>query len=85
VERLERGLSHWFKKRRAVDADAPTEPPAGWEDVLAAVAHYREYTPASVDEFNEFLLQLQSNPEPHFECLVAALLSVQVRDGTRSL
>jgi hypothetical protein len=41
-----RGLSHWFKKRRAVDADAPTEPPAGWEDVLAAVAHYREYTPA---------------------------------------
>jgi hypothetical protein len=88
VQRLERGLSHRFKKRRANDTAgpaAPTKPPAGWEDVLAAISQHREYTPASVDEFHDFLLQLRNNPEPHFECLVAALLSVQVRDGTPPL
>mmetsp|Transcript_25872 Transcript_25872/g.49175 ORF Transcript_25872/g.49175 Transcript_25872/m.49175 type:complete len:401 (-) Transcript_25872:346-1548(-) len=74
------GISKWFK-RGPSPSPQQVHAPDGWEDVFDLVRAQRRNAPASVDEFHEFLLQLRNHREPHFECLVASLLSVQVRDG----
>ncbi|KAK3244354.1 hypothetical protein CYMTET_46028 [Cymbomonas tetramitiformis] len=77
------GVSKWFARAPQPRArpQLKPRPPDGWEWVIEKIEEMRAETPASVDDFHRFLLELRGEPEPEFECLVAALLSVQCRDG----
>ena len=59
----------------------PPTPPPHWREVLDAIRTAREHRTASVDDFHDFLLGLRDAPDPHFQALVATLLSVQCRDS----
>jgi len=55
--------------------------PHHWQDVYSALQTARSGRTSAVDVFHDFLLSLSSQPEPVFQALVAALFSVQCRDG----
>ena len=52
-----------------------------WRGVFDSIRRFRVQRDATVDAFHRFLLQLRAEPEGGFLVLVAALLSVQVRDN----
>jgi endonuclease-3 len=58
-------------------------PPEHWRFHLDALHRDRETNrlTSSVDAFHAFLLSLRHRKEPHFQALVACLLSVQCRDA----
>ena len=56
-------------------------PPPRWREVLDSIRTARSRRTASVDDFHGFLLGLRDAPDPHFQALVATLLSVQCRDS----
>lgn len=56
-------------------------PPADWRARLDALRRDAEKRKAPVDLFHAFLLSLRDRQEPHFQALVACLLSVQCRDA----
>lgn len=59
----------------------PNPPPADWRARLDALRRDAASRSAPVDLFHAFLLSLRDRPEPHFQALVACLLSVQCRDA----
>lgn len=61
----------------------PNPPPEHWRFHLDALHRDRETNrlTSSVDAFHAFLLSLRHRKEPHFQALVACLLSVQCRDA----
>ena len=59
----------------------PNPPPADWRARLDALRRDAESRSAPVDAFHAFLLSLRDRQEPHFQALVACLLSVQCRDA----
>jgi len=56
-------------------------PPADWRARLDALRRDAASRSAPVDLFHAFLLSLRDRQEPHFQALVACLLSVQCRDA----
>ena len=59
----------------------PNPPPADWRARLDALRRDADSRAAPVDLFHAFLLSLRDRQEPHFQALVACLLSVQCRDA----
>ena len=59
----------------------PNPPPADWRARLDALRRDADSRAAPVDAFHAFLLSLRDRREPHFQALVACLLSVQCRDA----
>lgn len=59
----------------------PNPPPADWRAHLDALRRDADSRAAPVDAFHAFLLSLRDRREPHFQALVACLLSVQCRDA----
>lgn len=63
-----------------VDDEATIDPMTQWERLREWRTTSTSTSRASVDDFHEFLVSLRDKPEPRYQALVAALLSVQCLD-----
>lgn len=64
----------------ADDESATIDPMTQWERLKEWRTTSTSTSRASVDDFHEFLVSLRDKPEPRYQALVAALLSVQCLD-----